>query len=297
MICNVAKNNFIRKLVFIVMWSVVYLGNLHTQSLNYAEHIAPIFYAKCTACHHTGGIAPFSLTDYTTAYTNRMAIKYDVQNGIMPPWPPDTTYTRFHGERILTADEKQKIIDWVNQGAPSGNLALQPPPPTYTNTYQLPGTPDLVVKIPPLTSSATTSDEYVCISVPSGLTQNRMIRAYEIVPGNPSIVHHAIVTADTSNSFPPGIYNNCFSTATDVGIGGYAPGQGPTIFPQVEPAKFGILLPANSNIVFQMHYPKGSAGQVDSTQIRFYFYPVNEPNVRQIYIVPLLQNWNLNIPA
>ncbi|MCX7727970.1 MAG: T9SS type A sorting domain-containing protein [Bacteroidia bacterium] len=248
------------------------------------------------SCHYNGGIAPFALTDYTTSYTHRYNIQHAVQTGRMPPWPPDTTYSRMVGERILTATERQKIIDWVNAGAPSGNLALQPPPPTFTTPYQLPGTPDLVVKIPPITSSATTTDQYVCVSVPSGLTQDRMIKAYEIVPGNPSIVHHAIVTGDTTNSFPPGMYDNCFTTAQDVGIGGYAPGQGPTIFPSVYPAKLGILLPANTNIVFQLHFPAGSIGQVDSTQIRFFFYPINEPDVRQIYIIPLLQNWSLNIP-
>jgi len=284
------------KKIFISVVSLVVLKNSFAQTPNFANDIAPIFYNKCTSCHHPGGIAPFSLTDYNSAYINRNIIKYSVQTGKMPPWPPDTTYSRMVGERILTPQEKQKIIDWVNAGAPSGDLSQQPAPPTYTSVYQLPGTPDLVVKIPPITSSATTSDQYVCISVPSGLTQDRIIKAYEIVPGNPSIVHHVIVTGDTSNSFPPGIYDNCFTTATDVGIGGYAPGQGPTIFPSVSPAKFGILLPKNTNIVFQMHYPKGSVGQVDSTQIRFYFYPVNETNVRQIYIVPLLQNWALNIP-
>lgn len=270
---------------------------IFAQTPDFATQIAPIFYNKCTSCHHTGGIAPFSLTDYTTAYTKRLNIQYAVQTGKMPPWPPDTSYSRIVGERILTATEKQKILDWVSGGAPSGNLAQQPPAPNYTNSYQLPGTPDLVLKIPPITSSATTTDQYICISVPSGLTQDRMIKAYEIVPGNPAIVHHVIVTGDTSNSFPPGIYNNCFTTAQDVGIGGYAPGQGPTIFPSVSPAKFGVNLPANTNIVFQMHYPAGTAGQIDSTQIRIYFYPLGDSGIRQIYIYPLLQNWSLNIPA
>lgn len=284
------------KNIFVFLLFVGVIKVAYSQTPDFANEIAPIFYNKCTSCHHTGGIAPFSLTDYTTAYTNRYNIQYAVQTGKMPPWPPDTTYSRMVGERILTAIEKQKILDWVQAGAPSGNLSQQPPAPTYTTHYQLPGTPDLVVKIPPITSSATTTDQYVCISVPSGLTQDRMIKAYEIVPGNPTIVHHVIVTGDTSNTFPPGIYNNCFTTAQDVGIGGYAPGQGPTIFPSVAPAKFGINLPANTNIVFQMHYPKGTVGQVDSTQIRFYFYPMGESGVRQIYIYPLLQNWSLNFP-
>ena len=35
-----------------------------SQSPNFSEDIAPIFYNKCTQCHHSGGVAPFSLIDY-----------------------------------------------------------------------------------------------------------------------------------------------------------------------------------------------------------------------------------------
>jgi hypothetical protein len=201
------------------------------------------------------------------------------------------------GERILSSSEKQKILNWISQGAPSGNLNQAPPSPTFQSGYQLPGTPDLIVKIPTITSSATTQDQYVCISVPSGLTQEKFVRAFEIVPGNKAIVHHVILSGDTSGQFPPGIYNNCFTNAKDVGIGGYVPGQGPVVFPSVSPLKMGLRIPPNTNLVFQMHFPKGSYGQTDSTQVRFYFYPQNETGIRTMYVLPLLQNWNLSIPA
>jgi hypothetical protein len=268
-----------------------------SQSLTYANDIAPIINSKCASCHHQGGIAPFALTSYTSVFANKNAILYDVQNDIMPPWPPDTAYSRFVGERTLTSSEKNKIINWINQGAPSGILSQAPPTPTFQSGYQLQGTPDLVIKIPVLTSSATTQDQYVCISVPSGLSQDRYIKAFEIVPGNKSIVHHVILNGDTSNQFPAGIYNNCFTNADDVGIGGYVPGQGPVVFPSTGGTKFGLRLPKNTNLVFQMHYPAGSYGQQDSTQVRFFFYQPGEPGIRTMYVIPLLQNWQLSIPA
>lgn len=46
-----------------------------------------------------------------------------------------------------------------------------------------------------------------------------------------------------------------------------------------------------------MHYPKGSAGQVDSTKIRLYYYPIGTPNIRPIYVTTPLQNWSMSIPA
>ncbi|MCX8080997.1 MAG: T9SS type A sorting domain-containing protein [Bacteroidia bacterium] len=280
-----------KNIVIIIFFSI---GILRGQTLTYADDIAPIINAKCAYCHYQGGIAPFALTSYTSVFAHKSSILYDVQNNIMPPWPPDTTYSRFVGERILTLSEKNKIISWIQQGAPSGNLNLAPPTPTFSGGYQLQGTPDLIVKIPPLTSSASTQDQYVCISVATGLSQDRYIKAFEIVPGNKSIVHHVLLGADTSQQMPPGIYPNCTSSGK-IGLGGYVPGQGPVVFPSTGQHKMGMLLPKNSKIIFQMHYPAGSFGQWDSTQVRFYFYPVNETNVRVMYVVPLLQNWQLAI--
>jgi hypothetical protein len=47
----------------------------------------------------------------------------------------------------------------------------------------------------------------------------------------------------------------------------------------------------------QQHYPVGSAGQIDSTEIRLYFYPVGTTGVRPIYANTFLQNWLMSIAA
>ena len=61
----------------------------------------------------------------------------------------------------------------------------------------------------------------------------------------------------------------------------YAPGSVPIVFPNDSLYKFGIEIPANSNITLGLHYPEGTFGQLDSTKVRFYFYPQNT-NVRVI---------------
>jgi hypothetical protein len=53
----------------------------------------------------------------------------------------------------------------------------------------------------------------------------------------------------------------------------YAPGSVALTYPTNTSNSFGVELPANSNITLAMHYPEGSFGQVDSTKVRFYFYP------------------------
>ncbi|MFN5324498.1 MAG: hypothetical protein ACK5C5_06245, partial [Bacteroidota bacterium] len=164
-------------------------------------------------------------------------------------------------------------------------------------TYQLQGVPSMELQIPTFTSNATTTDSYVCFSLPTNLTQDRYLRAFEVVPGNSAIVHHVIVNVDTTGNTSNNLSGNCFNAPGDYSIGGYAPGAPPTVAPGQAPLKLGMLLKAGSKIVLQIHYPAGSAGQQDSTKIRMYFYPVGTTGIRPIQAATPLQNWNLAIPA
>jgi FlgD Ig-like domain len=258
------------------------------------KDVAPIFIAQCTSCHHAGGIQ-FPLTSYTDVVNNSTAISNDVQTGKMPPWPADATYKHYTHERVLTTTEVSTVVNWINAGLPAGDTTLAPPVPSYTG-YQLNGTPDLIVKMPTYTSTASGNDIYVCFSIPTNLTQDRYLRAYELVPGNPSIVHHSVVNVDTTATIASDLSGTCYNQGGQFSIGDFAPGSAPVVFPGVAPVKFGIRIPAGSNLILQMHYPAGTAGQIDSTQIRMYFYPIGEPNIRPMYNATLLQNWNFFIP-
>lgn len=259
------------------------------------KDVAPIFTKRCTYCHHTGKIFP-SFERYSGVAGYKSLINYDLQIGKMPPWPPDTSYSRFTHERIITQSEKTKIQNWIAAGAPAGDTTLAPPPFQYQTT-QLKGNPDLVLTIPTYTSNAVGTDKYVCFSLPTGLTQNRILRAYEVIPGNAPIVHHAVINVDTLGTVTTDLSGSCYTIPGDFSLGGYAPGAPPTVFPGVAPAKFGITIKAGSNIILQMHYPAGSAGQTDNTQIRLFFYPITETNVRQMHATTPLQNWTFNILA
>ena len=146
------------------------------QSPNFSEDIAPIFYSKCTQCHHSGGVAPFSLIDYTSAaaFSNSGAISYMVSNGLMPAWLPDSTYQNYAHERILSQNEINLILDWANLRSPEGDPALAPPQPIYNNESIL-SNPDLILKIPQYTSTASSEDEYVCFTLPTGLINDKKI--------------------------------------------------------------------------------------------------------------------------
>ncbi len=259
------------------------------------KDVASIFINRCTSCHHTGNIFP-SFERYSTIASYKSLINYDLQIGKMPPWSPDTSYSRFAHERIITQSEKTKIQNWIAAGAPAGDTTLAPPPFQFPTT-QLNGTPDLILTIPTYTSNATSSDKYVCFSLPTGLAQDRILRAYEVIPGNAPMVHHAVIGVDTVGTVTSDLSGSCYNIPGDFSLGGYAPGAPPTVFPGVAPAKFGVNIKAGSNIILQMHYPAGSAGQTDHTQIRLFFYPINTTGVRAMNVGTPLQNWTFYVLA
>jgi len=61
----------------------------------FSEDVAQIIYNNCTQCHRQGDIAPFVLETYDQVFSWSPSIKIAVMNGIMPPWLPDVTYSRF----------------------------------------------------------------------------------------------------------------------------------------------------------------------------------------------------------
>ncbi|MES2681515.1 MAG: T9SS type A sorting domain-containing protein [Bacteroidota bacterium] len=259
------------------------------------KDVAGIFYARCTSCHHVGS-SDYPFMNYSQTALMAPAIQNDLNIGKMPPWSADTAYTRFQHERIITLPEKQKILSWVTGGALPGDTTQAPAAPVYSNQFQLAGTPDLVVSIGNFTSTSNSTDKYYCFSMPSGLTQDRIIRAFEVVPGNKAIVHHAVITADTNGTYNSDLSGGCYNIPGNLGIGTYAPGSKATVFPGMAPLKAGIFLKAGSKIIIQLHYPAGSSGEVDSTKLRVFFYPPGETGVRRIYSTTPLQNWSMVFP-
>jgi len=265
-----------------------------THAQNWAVDIAPILYAKCTNCHNPNGIAPFSLITYQDAYDNRNDIQQDISIRKMPPWPPDPNYNHLAHERVLTAAEKTAIINWVSQGAPQGDSTLAPVPPVYASQAEITA-PDLVVQIPSYTVN-TATDLYRCFVIPSGLLSQRYITEIEAIPGNRSIVHHILIFEDTSgvpaqmDAADPGPgYTDFGGTGSNSSnlIGVWVPGQG--VYKM--PAGMGLYLPANTNIILQIHYPGPTFGQTDSTKILF---KLSSSALRSVSIAPPLNHFNLS---
>lgn len=265
----------------------------------WSADVAQITYNKCSKCHHSGGIAPFSLITYDDVLNKASMIQDAITSGMMPPSPPDESYQQYTHSNALTDDQKTTYLQWLNSGTPEGVASETPPPPVFSDGTLL-GEGDLQVRIPLYKSKASGGqDDYACFSVPSGLTQDRIIKWVEIIPGNREIVHHALIYIDPlgteSTDTVGGDCSSPSNPATKL-IAAYIPGTAPQMMPSLDPLKLGFSIPANSNIYFAMHYPEGSGGFADSTKVIFHFYPPGEVGVREVSADPIIQNWSFALP-
>ena len=283
------------------------LSGLSAQSVNWATDIAPILYENCTKCHRDGGLGHFSLVGYGNAFSKRYSIQEETGARRMPPWKPDPSYRQYAHENRLSEMEIQRISDWVDAGAPTGDLSQAPPDPVFTQGSSI-GEPDHFLTTPFYTVTAT-EDEYRCFVIPNGINQVAYLRGLEAIPGNHQVVHHILIyeditgqaqTLDEQTPDVPGYVN--FGGPGVQGarlVGAWVPGAQTTLLPSF----MGVKLTPGADLIVQMHYPQGVTGMSDITTLNFFFTPTNQ-NIREVSLAPLLnhtpfslQNGPLFIPA
>ena len=166
--------------------------------VTYADDIADIVYTKCASCHRSGEIGPMSFSNYEEVKSWGATIKNVTQSKYMPPWLADPSYSRFQAENFLTDDELNKIAEWVDNGMPRGDAANEPAFPEFVDGSAI-GTPDLLLEMAePYMHKGNNKDDYRYFVLPSGLTEDKVIKTMEFRPGNTQIVHHALIFEDNS---------------------------------------------------------------------------------------------------
>ena len=140
--------------------------------------------------------APFSVLDYDSVRRHARAIASAVQRRAMPPWLPEPGHGVFAGERRLRDDQIALIAKWVESGAPEGNPADAPKPPTFSGGWQL-GTPDLVLTLPEAyVLQPGSRDVFRNFVIPVPITTTRYVRAVEFRADRPQVLHHADLAID-----------------------------------------------------------------------------------------------------
>ena len=231
-----------------------------TSDITYCKTIAPLFNEHCVECHRAGEIGTFDITDYDEVRGWSEMIVEVVEQKRMPPWHADPQFGSFKNERHMPDGALKILKEWVKAGTPYGNKSDLPSQPKFVDGWRLAKEPELVVAMrdKPYTIPASGSVDYQYFVVDPAITEDRWVSSAQIIPGNPAVVHHAIVFVRP----PDGVDFSGIGWLT-----AYVPGQRATIFPP----GFARKIPAGSKFVFQMHYTPNGQEQTDASQIGLTF--------------------------
>ena len=118
-------------------------------------------------------------------------IAHVTKTGYMPPWPADTEYSHFIGEKTLTEEQKIILQEWYFQGVLPGDTAGFVNYKYANKLKSTLGKPDLVVKMDkPFFIPGDNKDRFMVAKFPFTLASDTNIRLVEFVPDNKLLVHH-----------------------------------------------------------------------------------------------------------
>ena len=236
-------------------------------SVSYTDDIVPILQENCVSCHHDGAIGPWSMSSHAMVRGWSPMMREVVMTRRMPPGQIDGHVGKKIAEVAgLSIEEKQKLIHWIDAGAPMGEGVDPLPQMTFTDGRFSLGEPDMVFKVPAQSIPATGIVDYRYVPVELNLDRDVWIRAMEFVPGDREVLHH-VITYLSSPADKSGSEQNKAAERGD-NIGGFAPGRQPDQFRD----NSGRFIPKGSNLLLQMHYTTSGRETVDETEVGLFIY-------------------------
>jgi hypothetical protein len=170
----------------------------------FSKDVLPILQKNCQTCHRPGQVAPMSLISYRDARPWAKAIKAAVTTRKMPPWFADPQVGHFTNDRSLKQHEIDTLVQWSDRGAAEGDPKDAPPPvqwPTGGWGIQT----EVVLDMPPHEVPARGILEWELIALPSPFKTDTWVTSMEILPGEPSVVHHICFSFEKHK--PTTVYN------------------------------------------------------------------------------------------
>ena len=270
----------------------------------WSRDVAPLLYNNCATCHHPGGAAPFSLLTYADARRWAPQILDVTQSRFMPPWLPEPGFGDFADVRRLSDSDVALLKRWIQGGMATGELSSAPPAPRYDSAWQT-GTPDLVLKVArPFMLAAGGSDVFLNLILPYTLDKTHYIRAMEIRPGAPQLVHHANVVVDRGASLRRAHLKDWQAGIAGmellVDAGNKFEPEGHFLFWKpdtpvlIEPQGMSWRLDPGNDLILNLHLkPSGKAEKLDA-EVGLYF--TSDPPSKQPMLLSLERDDKLDIP-
>jgi hypothetical protein len=261
----------------------------------WSKDIAPLYGERCVSCHKTGGIAPFSLETYDDARLMAARALEAVRSRVMPPWlvTGDGSCQTFDDSRWMSDGEIAKLAAWVEDGTPMGEAVSaiegESEETLGAEAFEVEMSEPYIPRADP--ERGYPEDDYRCFLIDPALAEDRFVTAFEVVPGDPTQVHHMlvfdvdptlIVGADAQgqpitngNMIDAHVAANdrygwsCFGAAGE----GIVPSGLPVVWaPGVNvtryPAGTGLFLPTGHVLVMQIHYHLHHEERADRTKLR-----------------------------
>lgn len=269
------------------------------------KDVLPVLQKNCQTCHRPGEIGPMSFLTFDSTRPWAKSIRAAVLSKKMPPWFADPNYGHFANKKTLSDADIAKIVAWVDAGAPEGDPKDRPEPVQWPDGWTV--KPDIVFEMPKAyTVPRSGTVEYTYFVVPSGFTKDTWVVDGEVRPGNRSVVHHASVhvrppgsqwlkEARPGEPFVPPPASGAPNPSVDVRnewLLGYVPGVHGEYFDMNHQA--AKLIPAGSDLVFEMHYtPNGKASVEDRSKVGFVL--AKTPPKQRLLTLPVA-NLNFVIP-
>ena len=253
------------------------MGAALSAAPTFYKDVLPVLQRNCQSCHRAGEAAPMALVTYEDTRPWAKAIRDAVVMKKMPPWLADPAYGHFANDRTLAKVDIDTLVGWVEAGAPAGNSKDGPKPVEFTENWNI-GKPDVILEMPAeFQVPASGTIEYQHFIVPTGFTEDKWVQVVELRPGNRAVVHHAAVFVRPPESrwlrqAKVGEAASGRQAEAGQGLGDelldfHVPGS----VPHVLPAGQAKLIPAGSDLIFQMHYTATGKPATDRTRLGIVF--------------------------
>jgi peroxiredoxin len=248
-------------------------------AVTYCKQVARILQKNCQECHRPGQVGPMALLTYDDARDWGETIREVLEDGRMPPWYADPRHGKFRNDRRLPPEERDQLLQWLDQGCPKGNERDLPPPRDFVTGWTI-AQPDLVLSMNEAFAVPAAAPRngvpYKYFTVDPHFTEDRWIVEAQARAGTPEVVHHILVFI-----VPPGKHFNPDSPGNLV-LCGMAPGDTALHLP----AGTAKHIPAGSKLVFQLHYTPNGRACTDRSSVGLVF--AKEPPRYETRTVPVL---------
>ena len=256
---------------------------------DYSTEVAPIIVKQCTICHREDGAGPFAFNGYYSLVGWSPMVKEVIMNKRMPPMQVDSAYGDTPSAHFLPAEDRQKIMHWMQAGAPRGEGADDPladVPLEKTFDWQL-GTPDFTIDTAKNVIPAVGILDYMYTELELPFTEDKWVRAFQFAPGEERVIHNLSAFIVPADSDFWGEEREALTSERRF-LGSFVPGENPaTVFPEGS----GVLIPAGYKLALQFHYYSHGRVLEDVTTIGLYFY--DEAPAREIVTRPVSARFTL----